>query len=755
MRKYLVVGAAILPLLTQWALAAESHAQGGGAAQGMAEARLVGQIALLLLIGRGLGELMQRLGQPAVIGQLLAGLILGPSLFGWVWPEAYHFVFPNSAEQKSLLSGIADIGVLMLLLVTGMELDLKLARRVGGPAVTVAAMGVAVPFACGFALAEFLPADLLPSAGERLVAALFLGTALSISSIKIVAMVVRDMNFMRRDLGQIIVASAIIEDTVGWIIIAVTLGIAGAGSTAAGSLAEILTGTALFLVASYTIGRIFVFKLIRWVNDNFVSEDMVITAILAFMLVMAMITQTIGVNTVLGAFVTGVLVGESPIMSGEIEERLRGFITAFLMPVFFGLSGLGADLTILKDPHLALLTAGLVLVASAGKFCGAFAGGWLGGLSRRQALALGCAMNARGSTEVIVATIGLSMGALTQNLYTMILAMAVITTMAMPPMLRWALGRLPTTPDEEERLRKEQIDEAGFVSKLERLLVTADASPSGDFATGLAGFLAGERGHPMTLLRLGQKTGAPAGSSPAKEDRLAEVALKSAELAGEVSKPAEEGERRSHGVEVISRDASEDVAAAVAQEAEKGFDLLFVGLGRMQSEHGTFGDAINRIATEFKGPLVLVRAAEGKPVPRLEQGLNLLIAINGTDVSRRGAELAFALVPPKNSSIRALHVPERAVLDEVSGGKRLDRWKTERAILGDVTELGHHYGFEVKARIRRHTSAGDAILREAIHAHADLVVVGAHRRVGKTLFLGKTVETLLEHWQGHLVVLAV
>ena len=189
------------------------------------------------------------------------------------------------------------------------------------------------------------------------------------------------MNFMRRNLGQIIVASAIMEDTTGWIIISITLGIAGAGGFALGSLAKTVIGTALFLVLSYTVGRRLVFWLIRWVNDTFVSEYAVVTAILIVMCVMALITQAIGVNTVLGAFVAGVLVGESPILSEQIEDQLRGFITAFMMPIFFGLSGLSADLTILKDPHLALLTVGLVVIASVGKFGGAFAGGRISGLS--------------------------------------------------------------------------------------------------------------------------------------------------------------------------------------------------------------------------------------------------------------------------------------------------------------------------------------------------------------------------------------
>ena len=146
---------------------------------------------------------------------MLAGIILGPSLFGWVWPEAQQFIFPKDEAQKGMIDGLSQVGILMLLLLTGMETDLKLVRKSGFAAVAIALCGIAFPFACGFALGQFGPASLFGGAGgSQLVPSLFLGTALSISSIKIVAMVVREMNFMRRNLGQIIVATAIMEDTV-------------------------------------------------------------------------------------------------------------------------------------------------------------------------------------------------------------------------------------------------------------------------------------------------------------------------------------------------------------------------------------------------------------------------------------------------------------------------------------------------------------------------------------------------------------
>src|SRR5690349_23500864 len=255
----LLVAAASMAVIP--ALAAE------GGSRGASQAVFIAQLALLLLVGRLMGEAAQRIGQPSVMGQLIGGLLLGPSFFGLLWPSAQHAIFPADAVQKSMLDAVSELGVLMLLLLTGMETDLQMVRRVGRAAITVSAAGVVIPFACGFALGELLPADFLPRADARFVTAIFLGTALSISSVKIVAMVIREMNFMRRDIGQIIIASAILEDTIGWVIIAVAFGPAAVGRIDIWSVGRALVGTVAFLAASLTIGRRIVFHLIRWAND--------------------------------------------------------------------------------------------------------------------------------------------------------------------------------------------------------------------------------------------------------------------------------------------------------------------------------------------------------------------------------------------------------------------------------------------------------------------------------------------------------
>src|ERR1700681_1816480 len=183
------------------------------------------EIVLMLVVGRLLGELMRRIRQPEVLGQLIAGILIGPTVLGNIWPGAYHLIFPNSPEQERMISGLSQLGILMLLLLAGMETDFAIVRRQKRLAFFSSMSGIIVPFACGLILGELLPDSLLPAPEKRLVTALFLATALSISSIKIVAMVIMEVGFMRRNIGQLIMASAIIDDTIGWIIIATIGGI--------------------------------------------------------------------------------------------------------------------------------------------------------------------------------------------------------------------------------------------------------------------------------------------------------------------------------------------------------------------------------------------------------------------------------------------------------------------------------------------------------------------------------------------------
>jgi len=722
-----------------------------GAKSGPSEVVFLVQLIALLLVGRLLGEAMNRIGQPSVMGMLLGGILLGPSVLGALSADLQHALFPDSPEQKAMLDGISQFGILLLLLLTGMETDLRLVRRVGKAALSISITGVAVPFICGFALGQFLPEALLPHPDQRFLTSLFLGTALSISSIKIVAAIVREMGFTRRNLGQIIVASAICEDSIGWVIIAITLSVAQGGSVDLPSVAKSVVGTAVFLLASLTVGRRLVFFLIRWVNDNFESDFPVITAILVIMGAMALTTHFIGVHTVLGAFVAGVLIGESPILSKHIDEQLRGLILAFFMPVFFGIAGLSADLTVLRDPGLALMTLVLIAIASLGKFAGAFIGGEIGGLTRREALALACGMNARGSTEVIVATIGLSMGALNQNLFTMIVAMAVATTMAMPPMLRWALVRVPMNKAEKERLEREEFEARGFVANLERLLLAVDESPNGKFAARLAGLLAGTRGIPTTVLSLPTKQGAKARNADTEAADRSKEAVKSAADNTRRTRRTDDDEPTPVDVIVRKLDAPSD--ESVANEAAKGYDLLVMGLENTRAKTGGFHSDLARIAAAFEGPLAIV-AGKGAHLTQPElPPSRILVPVNGTELSRRAAEVAIGIARGCGASITALYVANTA---SANGRKRrgFRARPEEQAIMKEIVEMADHYDVPAKTAFHSDVAPDEAILDEAKMAGHDLTIMGASRRPGDKLFFGDTAAAVFEKSPTSLVFVA-
>jgi Kef-type K+ transport system membrane component KefB/nucleotide-binding universal stress UspA family protein len=709
------------------------------------EGLLFTQIIILIFCGRLLGELMQRVGQPAVIGQLVAGLLLGPSVLGLLWPGVEQMLFPKNPTQTAMLNGIAQVGILFLLLLTGMETDLKLVRKVGKPAISISLMGILIPFALGVGAGQFIPDSLLPHPEARLITSLFLGTALSISSVKVVAMVVREMKFMRRNVGQIVVSAAIVDDTIGWIIIAITFSLAQSGTIEPWQLAKSILGTALFLAFSLTIGRRIVFSLIRWANDHFVSEVAVISTIVVIMGVMALITEEIGVHTVLGAFVAGVLVGESPILTRQIDGQLRGMITGFFAPVFFGLAGLSADLTILKDWNLFLLTLALIAIASVGKFAGAFVGGKLGGLKGSESFALASGMNARGSTEVIVATIGLSLGILSENLFTMIVTMAVVTTMAMPPMLRFALSRLPLGEEERKRLEREEYEAKGFVSNLERLLLAVDESKNGQFTSRLAGYIAGSRGMPTTVFHL-DKSRKPEAAKVAKAKSSASaVAYAAKKSKTTVSKSKGEIKDEPDPVDVTARVQNAPTRKAIEDEAKRGYDLLFIGVDKAVNAEGIFRNEVSRIAAGFSGPLAVVTARGRHTDNPVNSPLNILVAIAGTGASRRAAEVAVALARGSRGRLVALYVSDSPASKQERRSRRASAThQQEEAVLKEVAEIADRYSTPIRTAVRVNIVADVAILKEAQAGRYDLIIMGASRRAGEKLFFGNTAQAVLE-----------
>ena len=717
---------------------------------GASGAIFLSQIIVLLLTGRLLGELLSRWGQPPIMGQLLAGIALGPSVLGHIAPGVQVALFPHAPQQRAMLEAVAQLGVLLLLLLTGMETDLSLMRHSGRAALSISLTGIALPFLCGVIAIELLPAALLARPDSRLLLALFMGTALAISSVKIVAVLVRELGFVRRTVGQIILAAAIMDDAIGWIFVSVLLGLAQHGSVDLGVIARSVLGTLAFLVFSITVGRRLVFHVIRWTNDHFVSELPVITAILIIMGVMALITDAIGVQTVLGAFVAGILIGESPILTRHIEEQLRGLIVALFMPVFFGLAGLATNVGSLARPDMLLLTVGLILVASVGKFSGASLGGRIAGLSPAESLAVGCGMNARGSTEVIIASIGLSMGLINDSFFTAIVVMALVTTLAMPPMLRWSLKRLPMRPEEKARLERESLEARGFLAGVERLLLAADSSPSGQLASRLAGLLAGVRQIPATALHF--------------EHALPESAA-AEHTTAVIREAAESGGAENGGPQPLDLtlrvEEPQPGADAVRSEDRKGYGLLLVG--REPAARGSkFHRSIAQTAAGFSGPFAIVLARRGHRAGRLRAPLNILVPVSGTSVSRRGAELAVALAQGSRGSVTALHIESRAArrplrrrLGMLLGRQDEIEEPSSNPITQEIVQLARAYSVNVRSTVRSHRDAETAILQEIGAGRHDVLVMGVSPRAGDDpLNFGDVASELLERADCSLVLLA-
>ncbi|MEO6054172.1 MAG: cation:proton antiporter [Chthoniobacterales bacterium] len=726
------------------------------------------QIALLVLVGRLLGELMQRIGQPAVIGQLLAGIALGPSIFGAVWPSAQHFIFPVSGADRQMLTGVAELGVLMLLLLTGMETDLALVKRVRRTAMFTSAAGIIIPFACGYFLGEFLPDSILPDPARRGITSLFLATALSISSVKIVAAVLREVDYLRRSLGQVILASAILDDTIGWIILAFISGVAAHGKIVLGPLLLSVFGTAFFLLFCFTIGKQWVARIIRWSNDAFSGEMPVISVILLIMLGLALLTNGIGVHTVLGAFMAGIMIGQSPILTKHIDQQLRGLIVALFMPVFFGVAGLSIDLKVLVDPHLLELTLLLIVIATIGKLGGCYLGGRLSGLNHPESLAIGLGMNARGSTEVILATIGLGIGVLNQSLFTIIVLMAVVTTLIMPPLLRWTLARVPIRKEEKERLETEEAEEKDGLPKIERILVGlngGDDSLDRRFPALLMGWFIGARQLSATVIDLSgkkKKEDAKTAALPgivvetAKSVIEAEFKHKSSE-----AKKAQTGEQPAHPLDAAALSAEAEtvsvkelfalltpgadkvstpelMAETILTEAKNGYGMLFLSIGDAEK----YTNALQKILRDFPGPVAILFEPKNYKPHTDDTLTNILVPTTGADYSRFGAEVATAIARGSKASVTVLHV---SVASDNELFRRPSQLLREgRSISADIKALGKREGVSIVAKTVTGGTKQSTILREVKSGHHELIVLGTKSKSEEEIHFGTSAMALLE-----------
>ncbi len=409
---------------------------------------LISQIGLLLLTALLLGRLAGRFGLPAVSGELCAGVLIGPSVLGQLAPGLSHWLLPKDAAQTHLLDAVGQVGVLLLVGLTGIEIDFSLLRRRRAATAWVGLSGLAVPLALGIGAGFLAPAVLL-SGSSRGVFALFAGVAMCVSALPVIAKVLADMRLQHRDFGQLTIAAGVVDDVIGWMLLSVVAAAATVGLHGK-TIAMPLIWLAVIIIFALTVGR----PAVRWAIATAARQQgsgPVLATAVVLLFGCAAATQAMGLEASFGAFVGGLLIGQADPSDLRRLTALRTSVMAVFAPLFFATAGLRMDLTLLARPAILLSVVAALAIAALGKFSGAFLGARFSGVGRWEALALGAGMNARGVIQIIVATVGLQVGVLNTASYTIIILIAIATSLMAPPILRFAESRIPTNAAEETR----------------------------------------------------------------------------------------------------------------------------------------------------------------------------------------------------------------------------------------------------------------------------------------------------------------
>jgi Kef-type K+ transport system membrane component KefB len=704
------------------------------------------QLCVLLFVARLLGELMRKLGQPAVVGELLAGVVLGPSVLGVLWPGLQAAVFPVSQHQADLLAVVAWLGVLCLLVITGLETDLGLIKRRGRSALIISAGGIIVPFATGLGLGFLLPDQYLAQPEARLVFALFIAVAMSISAVPVIAKVLMDLEFARRDIGQLILAAAMTDDTIGWILLSVVAGLATAGSINVWSVVQALGGAVLFLVVALTVGSRIVSRVISVTDTLFGGPNAQLSIILVMAFGGAALTQLMGIEAVLGAFVVGILVVSASRYRHESGHGLEMITNSFLAPIFFASAGVKVNLLRLADPEVLIVGLTVLGIACVGKFVGAYLGAWATGVSHWERLAMGSGMNARGAMEIVVATVGLGLGVLSVEMYSIIVMVAIVTSLMAPPLLRWTLAKVRIGADEARRLEQEQLAAASFIRAVRRVLVLGRTPGVMRIPAQMVGYLSHEQ--PLEVSAIIARPPAvrvrwwwPFGSLVRRYKALTKRAL--------------EQLRRAFGnmrgaIEVRVFTAPDRAKLALA-EATRGYDLAV--LADVQRGRGLrrFGLTADEFLRHAPCPTILIQSPRcaGQPTPfEPWTPRTILVPTLGTEHCRRAIETGAVLAASTDATLLVMHI--------ASSHGQVDREQMAREIVEHHAAWASRFGARTQTLIVAGTRPDHAISSVAREHAVDMIVLGSGLRASSTrAFFGHRIEQILAAAQCPVAIVSV
>lgn len=390
-------------------------------------------LAMLLAGAHVFGEIAKRLGQPMVIGEMVAGLLLGPTFFGWFMPDAQQWLFPHQGAAATALDGIVILAVTLLLMVAGIEVDLSSVWRQGAATVSISLWAVIVPLLAGGVLAWWAPLYWgMPVDGDPVRFAFFFGTALAVSALPVIAKILLDLNLFQSDFGALVLVSATLCNLITWLIFSVVLGGRAEGISTWGVIAL----TLVFTVAMLTLGRWVADKSLVWVQAHLSWPAGVLGFTLMAGLLGAAVTDAIGVHAIFGAFLTGVALGDSPHMREQTRHVVHRFVEGILAPIFVAAIGLEVNFITNFEPWLV---ASVLVVGIAVKVFSAWAGARLARCQPIEAWGAGWALNARGELGIVLGLLAWEGGVIREPLFVAIVVLALVTSAMAGPMLKWLL----------------------------------------------------------------------------------------------------------------------------------------------------------------------------------------------------------------------------------------------------------------------------------------------------------------------------
>jgi Kef-type K+ transport system membrane component KefB/nucleotide-binding universal stress UspA family protein len=449
--------------------------------------RFIVQAVLIVSISRVLGFLLRRIGQPMVIAEIVSGIVLGPSLLGWLWPDLWQVLFPASAV--ALLSMLSQVGLVLFMFLVGLELDLKLLRGSGQASLVISNSSIALPFALGAGLALYAYRVLADPQVPLLSFTLFMGAAMSVTAFPVLARILNERRLLQTKIGVLSITSAAINDVTAWCMLAFVVSIVR--STGISSAVRTTALTLLYLLAMFFLVRPILSRLAARSLGREGLNHNVVAATLIALLLSSLVTEFIGIHALFGAFLLGAILPKTDGFAATLAEKLEDLVLVFLLPLFFAVSGLRTQVGLLNSAHGWGLFGLILLAACLGKFGGSTLAARLTGLTWRESSAIGVLMNTRGLMELVVLNIGLDLGVISPTLFTMMVLMALFTTFITSPLLQLIYPHEQKTRE----LAGNSLDPSPLSDPAEAPLAKSAASPDvilpplGARAEGRPGFV--------------------------------------------------------------------------------------------------------------------------------------------------------------------------------------------------------------------------------------------------------------------------